>query len=97
MLYITTQHEEWQCERDIILTFSYSETYTFQQFGLSSNIQPLFAVKVLEDQPEMEGHLGVTTGERVLVLLFIHAKLPDGLYLVEKEDGTSKWNKSKPC
>ena len=47
-------------------------------------------MKVLEDQPEMEGHLGVTTGERVLVLLFIHAKLPDGLYLVEKEDGTSK-------
>ena len=38
----------------------------------------------------MEDHLGVTTGERVLVLLLTHDNLPDGLYLVEKEDGTSK-------
>ena len=75
---------------DIILIFSYSETYTFQQFGLSSNIRPLFAVKVLEDQPEREDHLGVATGERVLVLLLKHDNLPDSLYLVEKEDGTSK-------
>ena len=90
--YITAQHAEWQCERDNILISFHPWTNTFQQFGLSSDVQPLFAVKVLEDQPEMEDHLGVANGERVLVLLLKHENLPDSLYLVEKEDGTSKWS-----
>ena len=35
-------------------------------------------------------HLIVKTGEVVHVLLINHAKLPDGKYLVEKDDGSSE-------
>ena len=42
------------------------------------------------DKPKTKDHLNVIAGETVFVLLVAHAKLPDGLFLVEKEDGTSK-------
>ena len=61
-----------------------------QQFGLKGDVQPLFAAVVLMDKPKTKDHLNVIAGETVFVLLIAHAKLPDGLYLVEKEDGTSK-------
>ncbi len=38
----------------------------------------------------MKDHLPVEVGEIMHVLLLSHPKLPDGKYLVEKEDGTSK-------
>ena len=38
----------------------------------------------------MKDHLGVTTGEIVYVLVLRHAELPDAMYLVEKDNGTSK-------
>ena len=61
-----------------------------KQFGLSCDDQPLFAVEVLLDQLKKKDYLGVTTRETVNVLRQNHPMLPDGVYLVEKEDGTSE-------
>ena len=38
----------------------------------------------------MKDHLGVTIGEIVFVLVLCHAELPNAMYLVEKDNGTSK-------
>ena len=42
------------------------------------------------DQQKVKDQLSVTKGEVLYVLLLAHDKLPDGKYLAEKEDGTSK-------
>ena len=47
-------------------------------------------MEVLLDHPKTKDHIGVTEGEKVFVILITHPKLPDGRYLVEKEDGTSE-------
>lgn len=48
-------------------------------------------MEVLVDYPKVKDrHLSVKKGEKLFVLLISHSKLPDGQYLVEKEDGTSK-------
>ena len=73
-----------------IIQLHFTVTHTHQQFGLSSDTQPFFAVEMLLDHPKKRDHLGVTTGETVFVLLRNHPKLTEGLYLVEKEDGTSE-------
>lgn len=53
-------------------------------------MQHLFTVEALLDHPKTKDHLPVTIGEVLFVLLLAHDKLPDGKYLAEKEDGTSK-------
>ena len=53
-------------------------------------MQHLFTVVVLLEHPKTKDHLPVSEGEVLSVLLLVHEKLPDGKYLVEKEDGTSE-------
>ena len=53
-------------------------------------MQHLFTVEVLLEHPKTKDHLPVNIGEVLFVLLLAHDKLPDGKYLVEKEDGTSE-------
>ena len=70
-------------------TYSHTCTWTHQQFSLPNDVQSLFAVEILLAHPRTKNHLGVTEGEIVFVLLISHYKLPEGLYLAEKQDGTS--------
>ena len=53
-------------------------------------MQHLFTVEALLEHPKTKDHLQVSIGEVLFVLLLTHEKLPDGKYLVEKEDGTSE-------
>jgi hypothetical protein len=53
-------------------------------------MQHLFTVEVLLEHPKTKDHLQISIGEVLFVLLLAHDKLPDGKYLVEKEDGTSE-------
>ena len=68
---------------------THKHTHT-QQFNLPNDVQSLFAVEVLLGHPRTKDHLGVTDGDIAFVLLISHPKLPEGRYLAEKEDGTSK-------
>ena len=66
--------------------------HKYQQFGLPNDVQPLFTVEVLVDYPKTKELLSMKEGEKLFVLLVSHSKLPDGQYLIEKEDGTSEAN-----
>lgn len=54
-------------------------------------MEPLFAVEVLLEHGKTKDHLNFSVGDVARVLLLSHPKLPSDRYLVEKEDGTSKF------
>ena len=59
-----------------------------QQFNLPEESQALFTVEAIEARSKAKEHLPVIKGERLVVIVSTHTKLPPGKYLVEKEDGT---------
>lgn len=59
-----------------------------KQFSLPNDVKPLFSVEILMDMGRGKDHMASVKGDMMHVLLINHPKLPEGRYLVEKEDGT---------
>ena len=50
----------------------------------------IFATEAIRATSKERDHLILQGGERILVLLTSHEKLPEAKYLCEKDDGTGK-------